>query len=32
MIPVYLGLFCAGAGCTVLLPLLVLPFYPAERS
>jgi trk system potassium uptake protein len=30
MIPVYLGLFCMGAGCTVLLPLLVLPFYPAE--
>lgn len=32
MIPVYLGLFCMGAGCTVLLPLLVLPFYPAERG
>ena len=30
MIPVYLGLFCMGAGCTALLPLLVLPFYPAE--
>jgi trk system potassium uptake protein len=30
MISVYFGLFCVGAGCTVLLPLLVLPFYPVE--